>query len=69
MRGSGRIGRTRAGRALGPEAVQLAVIAAVRHDDTTYDQLLMSGLPRAEARDQIRADIERILTDWTLELR
>jgi hypothetical protein len=69
MRGSGRIGRTRAGRALDPEAVRLAVIAAVRHDDTTYDQLLMSGLPRAEARDQIRADIERILADWTRDLR
>ena len=66
VRGSGRIGRTRAGRALDPQAVRLAVIAAVRHDDTAYHQLLMSGMPRAQARDQIGADIERILTGWSL---
>jgi hypothetical protein len=65
MRGSDRIGRTRAGRALDPEAVRLAVIAAVRHDDTAYDQLLMSGLPRAEARDETRADIDRIIAAWS----
>lgn len=64
-RGSGRIGRTRAGRALDPQAVGLAVIVAVRHDYTAYDQLLMSGMPRAKARDQIRANIERILTGWS----
>ena len=66
VRGSGRIGRTRAGRATDPQAVRLAVIAAVRHDDTAYDQLLMSGMPRAQARDQIGADIKRILTGWSL---
>jgi len=69
MRGSGRIGRTRAGRALDPEALRLAVIAAVRHEDTAYDQLLMSGMPRAQARDQIGADIDRILTGWSLNPR
>jgi len=26
----------------------------------------MSGMPRAQARDQIGADIERILTGWSL---
>jgi hypothetical protein len=27
----------------------------------------MSGLPRADAREQIRADIERILDNWSLD--
>lgn len=64
VRGSGRIGRTRAGRELDPDAVRLAVIAAVRHDDTSYDELLMSGVPRAAARDQVWSDIDRVLAAW-----
>ena len=63
-RGSGRIGRTAAGRALDPEAVTLAVAAAVRHDDTAYDELMMSGLSRTEARQQVRPDVQRILDTW-----
>ncbi len=64
-RGSGRIGRTSSGRALDPEAVRLAVIAAVRHTDTPYDELLMTGMPREIARAQVRDDIERILHAWS----
>jgi hypothetical protein len=63
-RGSGRIGRSAAGRALDPEAVTLAVVAAVRHTDTNYDQLLMSGVPRPVARDRVRSDIEAVLDAW-----
>ena len=63
-RGSGRVGRSAAGRALDPDAVTLAVVASVRHGDTGYDQLLMSGVPRAEARDQVRSDIQRVLDAW-----
>ena len=40
-RGSGRVGRSAAGRALQPQALQLAVNASVRHQDTPYDGLLM----------------------------
>jgi hypothetical protein len=54
LRGSGRVGRSAAGRALGTEALTLAVVASVRHQDTDYDDLLTSGVPRAEARDRIR---------------
>lgn len=60
-RSSGRIGRTGAGRALDPDAVRLAVVAAVRHQDTRYEDLLMSGVPRAEARDLVREDIDRVM--------
>jgi hypothetical protein len=63
-RGSGRIGRTGAGRALDPEAITLAVIAAIRHGDTDYDDLLMAGADRREARQRIRADVEQVLEEW-----
>lgn len=60
-RGSGRVGRTAAGRALGSDAIALAVAASVRHLDTRYDELLMSGTGRAEAREHVRPEVERIL--------
>ena len=63
-RGGGHVGRTAAGRALDPEAVVLAVAAAVRHADTAYDELLMLGMPRAEARDRVRSDVQRFLDAW-----
>jgi hypothetical protein len=64
MRGSGRVGRTQAARALDPEAITLAVVASVRHEDTRYDELLMSGVDRAEARDHVRLDVDRVLDSW-----
>ena len=63
-RRSGRVGRSAAGRALDPDAVTLAVVASVRHGETDYDQLLMSGIPRAEARDRVRSDIQAVLDAW-----
>jgi hypothetical protein len=63
-RGSGRVGRSAAARALDPEAIRLAVVASVRHEDTSYDLLLMSGTPREVAREQVRADIDKILNAW-----
>ena len=65
LRGSGRVGRSAAGRALDEQALTLAVVASVRHQDTDYDSLLMSGIPRDEARDRIRPAIDRILAAWT----
>jgi hypothetical protein len=63
-RGSGRVGRTAAGRALDRQAVTLAVVAAVRHADTPYDDLLMSGVDRDEARWRIEAQVEEIVERW-----
>lgn len=62
--GSGRVGRSAAGRALDARAVTLAVVASVRHTDTDYDTLLMAGVPRAEARTRVAADIDRVLAGW-----
>ena len=64
VRGSGRVGRSAAGRALDEQAVMLAVIASVRHQDTDYDELLMAGVPRAVARKQVRPAIDRVLATW-----
>jgi hypothetical protein len=64
VRGSGRVGRSAAGRALSEGAVISAVVASVRHVDTRYDQLLMSGVPRHEARRRISAAVESVLRGW-----
>jgi hypothetical protein len=64
QRGSGRVGRTAAGRALDPEAITLAVVAAARHGDTDYDDLLMTGVDREDARRRVRADVEQVLESW-----
>jgi hypothetical protein len=63
-RGSGRVGRTAAGRALDPQAITLAVVAAVRHGDTDYDDLLMAGVDRSDARMRVRAAVEETLERW-----
>ncbi|MCL8010709.1 DUF2293 domain-containing protein [Streptomyces sp. AS02] len=67
-RGSGRVGRSAAGRALSEGAVTSAVVASVRHLDTPYDQLLMSGVARHEARRRIMAAVETTLRGWRAEV-
>lgn len=64
LRGSGRIGRSAAGRGLDPDAVRLAVVASVRHLDTDYDELLMSGVDRETARYRVRGRVEDVLNGW-----
>lgn len=63
-RGSGRVGRSAAGRALDRGAIERAAAASVRHRDTGYDELLMSGLDRSEARLLVRDKVQRILDSW-----
>jgi hypothetical protein len=63
-RGSGRVGRSAAGRAVNPDAIQLAVLASIRHRDTRYDELLMYGVDRQTARAQVSDDIARTLDAW-----
>lgn len=65
VRGSGRVGRSAAGRDLDERAITLAVLASIRHEDTVYDDLLMSGVGREEARAQVRPVIDGILTAWS----
>jgi hypothetical protein len=58
------VGRSAAGRSLDEEAITLAVVASVRHEDTEYDSLLMSGVSREDARDRIRPAVDRVLAVW-----
>ena len=67
-RRSGRIGRSAAGRAIDPVAISLAVVASVRHVDTPYDALLMSGVARADARAQVADQIETVLESWRVAI-
>jgi len=65
-RGSGRVGRSAGGRQLEEWAVELAVTASVRHRDTDYDELLMAGVERSEARERVGADVARVIATWRL---
>lgn len=67
-RRSGRIGRTAAGQALQAEAIELAVIAAIRHEDTDYDELLMAGIDRDQAREQVHDRVDQVLRSWRAEV-
>ncbi len=59
VRGSGRVGRTAAGQSLDAGAITAAAIAAIRHNHTRYDALLMKGVERFDARAAIREDLDR----------
>lgn len=64
LRGSGRVGRSAAGQAFDSGALELAVRAHIRHAHTNYDQLLMQGTDRLDARALVRDEIERIAAAW-----
>jgi hypothetical protein len=64
VRGSGRVGRSSAGRSLDDQALRLAVIAFIRHNHTEYDKLMMQGVDRASARHEVLEQINRRLSDW-----
>jgi len=61
---SGRVGRSAAAKALDEEAVQLAVVAHIRHRETRYDQLLADGWERHEAREDVRHQVSAVLALW-----
>jgi hypothetical protein len=64
LRGSGRVGRSAAGRELDPLAIDRSVTAHIRHAHTNYDTLLMSGVERLEARALVRGKIDAVLEKW-----
>ena len=61
---SGRVGRSAAAKSFDPDAVDLAVIAHIRHVHTRYDDLLQRGAFRDEARAAVRRDIEAVVNQW-----
>lgn len=40
------------------------MIASLRHEDSGYDELLMSGIDRGEARERVRPEVDRVLERW-----
>lgn len=61
---SGRVGRSAAAKGFDEGAVLLAVTAYVRHAETEYDTLLMSGCERWEARDSVNGTVALVLERW-----
>lgn len=61
---SGRVGRSAASKEFDPKAITLAVQAHIRHEYTNYDDLLVAGWGRLEARDAVRGQVVEILDQW-----
>lgn len=61
---SGRVGRTAAAKQFDREMMTVAVIAHIRHLHTDYDYMLDGGVRKRDARDEIRRDVQKILTSW-----
>lgn len=65
---SGHVGRTSAAKEFAPEAIDLAVVAHVRHSYTPYDELLGDGVDRHEARAAVASAIADFLERWQCEV-
>ncbi|UCE07958.1 MAG: DUF2293 domain-containing protein [bacterium] len=61
---SGRVGRSAAAKQFDDNAIQLAVVAHIRHQYTRYDELLFQGWSRGEARAEVKSEINEILAKW-----
>ncbi|HSB72154.1 MAG TPA: DUF2293 domain-containing protein [Candidatus Methylomirabilis sp.] len=61
---SGRIGRSAAAKQFDADAVNLAVRAHVRHAHTRYDELLIQGWSRGDARAEVESRMEEVLQGW-----
>jgi len=61
---SGRVGRSAAAKTLDERAVRLAVLAHVRHAETEYDDLLVHGWARQEARARVNDQVSTVLGEW-----
>ena len=64
LKHSGRVGRSAAAKKLDDSAVRLAVIAHVRHAETNYDELLMEGWERFDARGKVNDQLNSVLSKW-----
>jgi hypothetical protein len=62
---SGRVGRSAGAKDLEEDKIRLAVIAHLRHTETSYDQLLGSGWNRLDARREVSVHVDRALAKWS----
>lgn len=65
LKHSGRVGRTADAKRFDPDAIALAVRAHIRHVHTTYDQLLVGGWERHEARHHVLSQVDSVLEHWS----
>lgn len=59
-----RVGRSSQAKLLNSYSVSLAVWAYIRHSETPYEELLMEGIPREVAREQVKAKAEEVMAKW-----
>ena len=64
QRYSGRVGRSAAAKRFAPKAIDLAVLAHVRHTHTNYDELLSTGWERLDARAAVCSQISAVAQEW-----
>ena len=63
-RSSGRAGRSAGARQLEEAAIDLAVRAHVRHAHSRYDELMVGGMDRLDARAKVATDVDGVLRAW-----
>jgi len=61
---SGRVGRSDRAKRFDSEAITLSIIAHIRHTETDYDELLMRGFDRRDARGIVKDRIDEVLEKW-----
>lgn len=61
---SGRVGRSSSAKAFDEAAIRLAVIAHIRHRETRYDELLVRGRDRTDARAEVQDKVHDVLGRW-----
>ena len=64
MKYTGRVGRSAAAKEFSENAILLAVRAHIRHRETNYDEFLMQGFERYEARERVEEKVEHTLQEW-----
>jgi len=64
LKGSGRIGRSAAAKEFDEYAIQLSVIAHIRHAETEYNELIANGYDRYDARELVKENIDSVLLKW-----
>ena len=61
---SGRVGRSAAAKEFNASTIRLAVTAHIRHTLTNYDELLLRGHDRFDAREMVSLKVDAILEKW-----
>jgi len=61
---SGRVGRSSSAKEFSPRAIELAVMAHIRHTETDYDKLLSKGSERLDARFHVQEKVTETLSKW-----